>query len=256
METGMETTMAVDDRPTASRVQRVRHEIKRRLVDVVRVEAPSPHVRTITFGGDALADLVSASFDDHVKFIVDADAPAPVMRDYTPRRFDAAARELTIDFVLHGDGPAATWAAQAQVGQRVTIAGPRGSMIVPTDYAWHLFAADETGLPAVARRLEELPAGARVLVFAQAGDVADRRVFDTAAHATVRWFDTMPALIDAVRALELPAGEGYAWCAGEAAAMKTLRRVLVDDKGHDRHAIRAAAYWKQGAAGHHENLEG
>ena len=42
----------------------------------------------------------------------------------------------------------------------------------------------------------------------------------------------------------------------EASAMAALRRVLVDDKGHDRHAIRAAAYWKRGAAAHHEDLEG
>ena len=34
-----------------------------------------------------------------------------------------------------------------------------------------------------------------------------------------------------------------------------VRRILVEDKGHDKHAIRAAAYWKQGAAAHHENLE-
>ena len=34
-----------------------------------------------------------------------------------------------------------------------------------------------------------------------------------------------------------------------------LKRVLVGDKGHDRHAIRAAAYWKRGVIAHHENLE-
>jgi len=70
----------------------------------------------------------------------------------------------------------------------------------------------------------------------------------------VNWVDHTDALIAAIRALPLPAGEGYAWCAGEAAAMATLRRVLVDEKGHDRHAIRAAAYWKRGATAHHENL--
>ena len=62
-------------------------------------------------------------------------------------------------------------------------------------------------------------------------------------------------LLAAVRALELPPGEGYAWCAGEARAMATVRRILVDEKGHDKHAIRAAAYWKQGVTAHHENLE-
>jgi NADPH-dependent ferric siderophore reductase len=110
-------------------------------------------------------------------------------------------------------------------------------------------------LPAIARRLEELPAGARAIVLVQVDDPRDRRVFVSAANASVQWVSRADELIGAVRALELPAGEGYAWCAGEAGAMASLRRVLVDEKGHDRRAIRAAAYWKQGAVAHHENLE-
>lgn len=248
----------IDDaaRVTTSRVQRVRHELKRRSVAVVRVETITPHFRAITFRDDTLADFISASFDDHIKFILDADTATPVMRDYTPRRFDRAARELTIEFALHGDGPVSDWAAHAAVGQRATIGGPKGSLIVPTDYDWHLLIADETGLPAIARRLEELPAEATALVFAAVGDVVDRRVFASRADVAVRWFEALPDLIASIRALSLPTGDGYAWCAGEATAMATLRRILVDDKGHDRHAIRAAAYWKQGSVAHHENLEG
>ncbi|MDO9353753.1 MAG: siderophore-interacting protein, partial [Solirubrobacteraceae bacterium] len=112
----------------------------------------------------------------------------------------------------------------------------------------------ETALPAIARRLEELPAGARATVILQVAE-ADRRALTSAAAMTLQWVDDAPALLDAVRALALPAGEGYAWLAGEAGAMAQLRRILVDEKGHDRHAIRAAAYWKQGATAHHENLE-
>jgi NADPH-dependent ferric siderophore reductase len=241
---------------TGSRVQRVRHDIKRREVEVLRVETISPHYRSVTFTGESLADFISASFDDHVKFMLDAAGPQPVMRDYTPRRYNRADRELTIEFALHGTGPAADWAAQAQPGQRVTVAGPRGSFVIPLDYDWHLLAGDETAMPAVARRLEELPAGARAIVLMQAADPADRRRFESAASVTVHWVSHGSELIDAVRALPLPPGEGYAWCAGEAGAMAALRRVLVEEKGHDRHAIRAAAYWKQGAAAHHENLEG
>lgn len=241
-------------------MQRVRHELKRRAVEVARVEAVTPHCVGVTFTGEDLADFVSASFDDHVKFILgvvgDPAAPPPVMRDYTPRHFDAAARELTIEFALHGDGPVAAWAAQAQPGQRVTIGGPRGSFIIPVDCAWHLFVGDETALPAIARRLEELPAGARVQVVAHVADVADRRCFASAADVVVTWVECPGQLLAAIRALALPAGEGYAWCAGEAGAMAAIRRVLVDEKGHDRDAIRAAAYWKLGATAHHENLEG
>ncbi|MEP7099182.1 MAG: siderophore-interacting protein [Burkholderiales bacterium] len=238
-----------------SRVQRVRHELKRREVEVVRVEAIAPHFVSVTFTGEALADFVSASFDDHVKFMLGASGAQPVMRDYTPRRFDAATRELTIEFALHGDGPVAGWAAQAQPGQRVTIGGPRGSFIIPVDYAWHLFIGDETALPAIARRLEELPAGTPAHVIAQVADAADRRRFVSAAKVELQWVERPEQLLAAVQALALPAGEGYAWCAGEAGAMAAVRRVLVDEKGHDRHAIRAAAYWKRGASAHHENLE-
>jgi NADPH-dependent ferric siderophore reductase len=241
--------------PAASRVQRVRHELKRRDVQVLRAEALSPHCRSITFGGEALADFVTASFDDHVKLFLDQGDLEPVRRDYTPRRFDAAARELTVEFALHGEGPAARWAAQAAPGQRATIGGPRGSFIIPVDYDWHLLAGDESALPAIARRLEQLPAGARVTVLLQVPDAADRRTLHSAAKVDLQWVADADELVRRVRALALPPGEGYAWCAGEAGAMAALRRVLVEEKGHDRHAVRAAAYWKRGATAHHENLE-
>jgi NADPH-dependent ferric siderophore reductase len=233
------------------RVERVRHELKRRRLTVTRVEQPTPNFRRVTFADESLSDFVSASFDDHVKVFVD-DA----RRDYTPRSFDNAARELVIEFALHGEGPAAEWAARAAPGHTLEIGGPKGSMIVPLDYDWHLLVGDETAFPAVARRLEQLPAGARAVVILQAADAADRRAFESAADVALTWVETDAQLQAAVRALALPAGEGYAWCAGEAAAMAALRRELVDVKGHPREAIRAAAYWKRGATGHHENLEG
>lgn len=240
----------------ARRVQRVRHEIKRRELQVARVARIGPHFQRVTFTGEALADFISASFDDHVKLILANGQGEPAMRDYTPRRHDAAARELDIEFALHGDGPAASWAAQAQPGDRATVAGPRGSFIVPTDYDWHLLIGDETALPAVARRLEELPAGTRAIVRLAVADPADRRPLTSKAALDLQWLDSDEALLAATRALALPPGEGYAWCAAEAATAAALRRVLVDEKGHDRRAIRAAAYWKRGAAAHHENLDG
>jgi len=236
------------------RVQRVRHEIVRRELRVARVSAPSPHFRSVVLTGDALPGFLSASFDDHLKLMLDNGGGEPVRRDYTPRHYDAAANELTIEFALHGDGPAAAWAAQAAPGQRVTIGGPRGSFIIPVDYAWHLLVGDDTALPAITRRLEELPAGVRAIVIAQVG-AADRRELRSQAGLQVQWVDDAPALLAAVRALTLPGGEGYAWCAGEAGSMAALRRVLVEEKGHDPAALRAAAYWKRGAIAHHETLE-
>ncbi len=240
---------------TKREVQRVRHEIVRRPVQVARVTQISPHIKSITFSGESLAGFVSDSFDDHLKLLLDVGGAEPVRRDYTPRHYDPVLRELTVEFALHGDGPAARWAAQAVPGHSATIAGPRGSLIIPVDYDWHLLVGDESAMPAIARRLEQLPVGSHAMVIVQTGDAADRRSFATASHASVQWVNSDQELQSAVRALELPAGEGYAWCAGEASAMAALRRILVQEKGHDRHAIRAAAYWKRGATVHHENLE-
>jgi NADPH-dependent ferric siderophore reductase len=234
---------------TLRRVERVRHELKRRHLTVSNVQPLTPHFRRITFVDESLADFVSASFDDHVKVFV-GDA----RRDYTPRSFDNAARELVLEFALHGDGPVAEWAASATPGSTLDIGGPKGSLIVPLDYDWHLLVGDETAFPAVARRLEDLPAGAKAVAILQATDAADRRTFATSANLQTTWVSTDAELQAAVRALALPAGAGYAWCAGEAGAMAALRRELVEVKGHPAEAIRAAAYWKRGAHGHHENL--
>ena len=124
------------------RVQRVRHELRARPVQVSRIEPLGECFLGVTFAGEALADFHSAAFDDHVKFIFDSPAGEQVRRDYTPRRFDAHKRELTIEFALHGEGQACDWARRAAVGQPVVIAGPRGSLIVPLDCDWHLLIGD------------------------------------------------------------------------------------------------------------------
>ena len=234
-------------------VRRVRHELKLRELTVARIERLGDGFAAITFTGEALADFTSLSFDDHVKFMFpDADGEQ-VRRDYTPRRFSREALELTIEFALHGDGLASDWARNAMVGQRALVGGPRGSMIVPLELDWHLLAGDATALPAIARRLEELPGGRRAIVLVHAAP-ADRRVFAGAADVDLRWFDTPEALVAELQALALPPGRGFAWGGGEASMMARVRQVL-DEKGVPREATRVSAYWKHGVAEHHENLE-
>lgn len=246
---------ATTTRSVAERIRRVRQEPRRRHLQVLRVEALSPHVRGITFGGVDLADFASHAFDDHVKvFLPVAEGDAPVARDYTPRRFDTEQRELCIEFALHGEGPAARWAQAARPGDRLAVGGPRGAFIVPDDLGWYLLVGDSSSLPAVLRRLEELPATTRVQAIVQM-DREDQRSLPAAAQGRLQWVPDVVTLRAAVRAWQPPAGEGFAWCAGEAAEMRELRRVLVEEKGVDRHAVRAAAYWKRGASGHHERLD-
>lgn len=242
------------EQENSRQVQRVRHELRMREVTVAGVAPVGAHFVAITFEGEALRDFVSLSFDDHVKFMFDGADGVQVRRDYTPRRFSAEARQLTLEFALHGDGAASNWARQARIGQKVVVGGPRGSMIVPMAFDWYLLAGDATALPAMRRRLEELPAGSRVIVVA-AADEGDRLPFGGAAQPEVHWVDDDEALVERVRTLALPEGAGFAWGAGEAAAMRRLRAVLAEEKGVAKDAMRVSAYWKQGVADHHENLE-
>lgn len=244
--------------PPASpaRVQRVRHALQRREVRVARVTALSPGFVRITFAADALRSFTSLSFDDHLKLVI-SDALGQVqLRDYTPRTFNLGEGSLDIEFALHEHGPATDWARHAQVGDLATLAGPRGSMVIDALHDWHLLACDATGLPALCRRLEELPASTRALVLVDLADARDQRALSSAAALQVQWVQGAEAWLAALQALQLPAGEGYAWCAGEARVMARARDVLVQHHRLPRHAMRVAAYWKQGAGHFHEQLEG
>ena len=186
--------------------------------------------------------------------MIETPAGESVRRDYTPRRFDPSRCELTIDFALHGDGVASDWARGATVGHNAVIGGPRGSMVVPKDYDWHLLAGDATAAPAIGRRLAELPAGAHAIVVAQLDDLAPLELGSCPAHVAVQQVATGSAMVEAINAVALPPGQGYAWCAGEARVMAQVREILVADKGHPRESMRIAAYWKRGAADFHEDL--
>ncbi|QJI30821.1 siderophore-interacting protein [Pseudomonas sp. ADAK18] len=243
-------------------IHRVMHEIKRRRLDVLRVVDITPRMRRITLGGEQLAGFISLGSDDHIKllfpqsaaeqaalesptFSIKGDGPQPAMRDYTPRRFDLAIGELDIDFVLHGDGPASTWAEQAAVGQHLYIGGPRGSMVVPDIFDSYLLIGDETALPAIARRLEELPAGRNVLAVIEVANAAEKQTLESAADVEVIWVVRgADDLLTTVAQLQVPGGSLYAWVATETKLSRQVRRVLLDTHKLDDSFVKAVGYWR------------
>ena len=235
-------------------VQRVRHEVRMRQVSVASVEQLGPEFVRIVFSGESLSDFVSLGFDDHVKFMFDDPNGTTVRRDYTPRRFDPVRDLLTIDYAIHGEGKASAWARQAAVGQAAVIGGPRSSMIVATDFDWHLLVGDATAVPAIGRRLAELPANAHAIVVVQIEDSAPLELEQCHARVELRQVASSDELIATLRAMPSPQGSGYAWAAGEASTMKRVRELLLVEKEHPREAMRVAAYWKRGTSDHHEEL--
>ncbi len=243
-------------------IHRVTHEIKRRRLDVLRVVDITPRMRRITLGGPELAGFISLGSDDHIKllfpqnaaeqaalqsptFSIKGDGPQPAMRDYTPRRYDPASGELDIDFVLHGDGPASTWADQAKVGQHLYIGGPRGSMIVPDIFDSYLLIGDETALPAIGRRLEELPAGRKVLAVIEIENAAEQQTLRSAADVDVIWVVRgQDNLLQTVQNLTLPGGTLYSFVATETKLSRQLRRVLLDTHKVNEEFLKAVGYWR------------
>jgi NADPH-dependent ferric siderophore reductase len=257
-------------------VTRVRHELKRRKLEVRRSERISPSMVRLVLGGDDLAGFVSLGFDDHVKIFIPPPgatepfvptsgpdgAEPPAMRDFTPRKYDAEAGELTIDFALHEAGPATAWAVNAGPGDFLGVGGPRGSMVVPTGFRLHVLIGDETAIPAIARRLEELPSGVAARVIAEVEGPGHE--LNLASHAKIEltWVHRNgrpagQALLEAVRSANLTAGgDVYAWAACESSVAKLLRTHLVDERLFDPKRVKAAGYWKRGAAAVHEVHEG
>ena len=250
-------------------IQRVRHDFRARHLQLLAREPISPGFVRLTLGGPELEGFLSAGFDDHIKLILPQaglekpNLPAmvdgrphiegerPTMRDYTPLYYDAAAGTLRVDFAIRGTGPAAEWARTAPIGDWLGVAGPRGSMVVPADLSWHWFFGDETAMPAIERRLAELPAGTKALVRVQLADPADRRAWRSAAELDLQWVDS---LTQALEPLSIPEGDGFIWAAGEHRVMAELRGLALAKPGANPRHMRIASYWKQGEDGHHEEL--
>jgi NADPH-dependent ferric siderophore reductase len=246
-------------------IRRVRHDLRRRMLTVTSIALLTPHMLRFGFTSPDLHDFVSASHDDHIKLFFpaggsDAGGGKACMRDFTPRRFDRNSRTLFIDFALHETGPAMRWATSARVGDTLEIGGPRGSVVVPDDFDWYLLIGDETALPAIGRRVEELRRDVPVATFVVT-EAGEGHYFDTVAAWTPHWIardassDDFSLLRAALADHVMPQGEGFVWIAAEASVARGLRGHIVDELGHPRQWTKAAGYWKRGQADTHEKIE-
>ncbi len=239
---------------------------------VVRVERLTAHMVRVVLGGAGLDGFTAGQYTDHyVKLLfpvegvaypepfdiraIRADFPRdqwPRTRTYTVRRWDAEARELTLDFVVHGDeGLAGPWAARVRPGAEILFLGPGGAYAPDEAADWHLLAGDESALPAIAAALERLPQDAVCHAFVEVAGPADEQKLDAPAGASITWVHrgSRPvgeALVAAVEALEFPSGTPHAFVHGEAHFVKELRRLLRVERGVGRDRLSISGYWRHG----------
>jgi NADPH-dependent ferric siderophore reductase len=176
------------------------------------------------------------------------------LRSYTARRQHPSTGQVEIDFVLHGDGPAAAWAAAATPGALLGVAGAGALGDRPAGRL--LLAGDETALPAISRILAAAPATATGIALLEVAGAAEEQPLPAPAGVAVRWLHrggTPPGestlLADAVAALDRPVGEDvFAWVAAESAAVRTIRADLRGRWGLGRAQHHAIGYWRRGRA--------
>ena len=243
--------------------QRVRNELRFRELTVLRVERIGSAFQRVVLGGEALEGFVSQGFDDHTKLFFPAagaaftppevtdeginwgDGVRPATRDYTPL-YDAGRHELAYDFFIHDGGIASSWALAAKTGDKLVIGGPRGSLVVPEDYAYQLYVCDESGMPALRRRLETLSKLAVKPQVSALVSVRDNACQDYLAHLdgfNIEWLAHDEQAVDARLAqMQIPADDYFIWITGEGKVVKNLSRRFEAEQ-YDPQRVRAAAYW-------------
>ncbi len=149
-------------------------EAPRHQATVTRTQQVTPLMRRITFGGEGLSDFETSGSPDE-RVLVRFPLDPPHARSYTVRRWQPSKNELEIDFVLHGHGGAALWAATAQPGETVHLSTASGWFTPPAGCDWLLMVADHAALPAIGRILEEAPDGLPIHVIAQVPRRANSR---------------------------------------------------------------------------------
>ncbi|MEH1102273.1 siderophore-interacting protein [Micromonospora sp. CPCC 205561] len=239
---------------------------------VLRTARPTPHLVRLVLGGEELVGLPVGEFTDHYIKVVfpvpGVDYPSPMfletirrdlpreqwprLRAYTVRAWDAAAGEMTVDIVHHGDvGLGGPWAAALRPGDPVHFVGPGGAYAPSPEADWHLLVGDESALPSIAAALERLPAGAPATVFVEVADAAEEQPLTSPGAVRLTWLHrgdrpVGEALVAAVRDLEFPPGDVHAFVHGEATFVKELRRLLRVERGVARERLSISGYWRRG----------
>jgi NADPH-dependent ferric siderophore reductase len=195
----------------------------------IMLELDDPAAVDVKQGGDSAVAVYFPHDDDGTSASQEDEA-----RNYSVRRHTrhGGVDRITLDIILHARGLATTWARGARPGHRVGLDNARSWYRPGPDTDWQLLVADLSGLPAIARIIEELPDGATATAVVEVADVDDldylpRRDGVPVISSTGTGNGASPSnLARLVREFTPPAGRGYCWFAGEAAESRAVRKYL------------------------------
>ena len=210
-------------------------------------------IRVVLSGGDLDDFEMPTDTDAYVNLsLPQADGDQPARRRYTVRSWDEEAKELTLDFVVHGDaGVAGPWAARAREGDVLEFTGPGSGYRPHPDADWHLLVGDESALPAIAASLEAVPEDALVVVRLVCDGPEHEVELSTRGTLDLEWLhragdeSDVDLLVDSVRSLAFPRGRVHAFVHGEADEIRAIRRHLLAERGLERRDMSCSPYWRR-----------
>ncbi len=163
-------------------------------------EAPDQRIKLLFSPNGEFPEALGQGDNWYQDYLALPKATRPVMRTYTLRALRRTAREMDVDFVLHGDnGPASRWAMHAKPGERLLVVAPDAAFdgdsggyewVPPARVNQALLIADETALPAALGILEQVAKTAnppRIQAFFEVPLRADIQDVSAFGFAHVHW---------------------------------------------------------------------
>ncbi|MEM0946304.1 MAG: siderophore-interacting protein [Pseudomonadota bacterium] len=181
--------------------------------------------------------------------IIWPDGPgAPHRPVYTTRYVDHAQNTIVTDVYIHDGGRTTKWAQDAMSGRRernvVGVVGPSGGGLLDADHV--LMATDETGFPAAARLLENLPKGAKGLVILEAehGEACEYPI-EVPEGIQVKWLSRAAGdnLSDETLAAIPKHAGAKVWFAGEREEAARVRQAA-KSAGWEAGDLRVSGFWR------------
>lgn len=241
--------MRADFSGESDRLDAIRRANRRRLVSVVAAFDITPHMRRVVLKELEPDDEEPAGPAEWIKLHVPCFGTGRKHgRAYTIR--ERRAGSLVIDMAMHG-GLCASWARRARPGDRAHISGSRRGFRLDWPPEDVLLGADETGLPAVASILANLPRTTRGIVWLEVPDLRDTQPLDAPPAVALRFIPrntTPPGHLLSKAMRETPLSpETKVWVAAERAAALDLREHF--EAILPRSKVLTSGYWRQPGGG-------
>lgn len=225
-------------------------------ITVTAVERLASRARRFSFSGMTLIDstlpaaYLSLWFEDPAAVRTRPRTGRSPKRTFTARWLDAASGTIVIDFVLHGSGPASSWADRARVGDTIWAEATRAGYEVPSDARHLVLVGDDTAIPAIGAIAEATSVDTRITAVIEVVDKADERTITDERELDPIWLHRGPDArqagvftLNLLETLNTPP-DAHWWVAGERSAIRSMRDLVLGNGSVAPDRVSLNAHWR------------